>query len=114
MGKEENGQLPLDIYRDKDKLIIIAPAAGVSIDDLSVTVTDDVLKIEGAREFEKTIEEENYFSQECFWGKFTRSVVLPVEVDTKKIEASFKNGVLKITAPITEEEKTKIVKIITE
>jgi len=111
--EKEIGQLSLDIYETPKELTILAPIAGVSLDDINVSVTEDVLTIQGKRNHEFTINEDDYLIQECFWGKFSRSIVLPDYVDTSKINAGFKNGVLKITIPKTagENKGTKLIKI---
>ena len=108
------GQLALDIYQTPKDIVIVAPIAGVKLSDLNLSVTEDVLTIKGKRYLEFDIPEEDYFTQECFWGDFSRSIVLPAAVDTTKINAGFKDAVLKITIPRTERSKTKIVRIKTE
>jgi len=108
------GQLSLDVYETTTELIIIAPIAGVRMNDINLTVTEDILTIEGERHLGLTIPEDDYLIQECFWGKFSRSIVLPSSVDTTKIAASFKDGVLKIALPRTERTKTKLIKIKAE
>jgi len=105
------GQLALDIYQTPTEIVIVAPIAGVKLSDIDVSVTEDVLTIKGKRYLEFDIPEEDYFSQECFWGDFSRSIVLPASVDTSRIAATFKDAVLKITIPKVERVKTKIVRI---
>jgi HSP20 family protein len=107
----DEGQLSLDVYESEKELTIIAPIAGVHLEDINLTVTEDVLTIKGQRQFEFSISEEDYLIQECFWGDFSRSIVLPDNIDTTKINANFKNGVLKITIPKTSGNKTKLIKI---
>jgi HSP20 family protein len=107
------GQLALDVFQTKKNIVILAPVAGVKLEDMTVEVNDDVLTIKGHRQFEETVEEENYFTQECFWGDFSRSIVLPASVDSNKISASFKDGVLKIEIPKIEKERSKVIKIKT-
>ncbi len=107
------GQLALDVFQTNKNIVILAPVAGVKLEDMTVEVNDDVLTIKGHRQFEETVEEENYFTQECFWGDFSRSIVLPASVDSNKISASFKDGVLKIEIPKIEKERSKIIKIKT-
>jgi len=109
----EEGQLALDVYQTKDHIIILAPIAGVKLDDMSVTVVDDVLTIKGKRHLEIAVQEENYFTQECFWGDFSRSIVLPASVDSNKISAQFKDGVLKIEIPKIEKIRSKVIRIKT-
>lgn len=111
VDKESEGQLALDIYQTPNLITIVAPIAGVKMTDMNVSVTDDVLTIKGKRYLEFDIPEQDYFTQECFWGDFSRSIVLPASVDTTKIGASFKDAVLKISIPKTEQIKTKVVRI---
>lgn len=107
------GQLAMDVYQTDSHIVILAPIAGVKIEDMSVEVTDDVLTIRGHRHHEHSVEEENYFTQECFWGDFSRSIVLPASVDTNKISADFKDGVLKIEIPKIEKVRSKVIRIKT-
>jgi len=105
------GQLSIDVYETPTLLVIVAPVAGVKLSDINVTVTEDVLTIKGARQQEFSIPEEDYLIQECFWGEFSRSIVLPSNVDSTKINATFKDSILTVTLPRTEKTKTKVVKI---
>ena len=107
------GQLALDVYQTAKYIVILAPVAGVKLEDMSVEISDDVLTIKGHRQYEKTVSEDNYFTQECFWGDFSRSIVLPASVDSNKISASFNDGVLKIEIPKIEKAKSKVIKIKT-
>lgn len=109
--KKEVGQLSLDIYHTEKEIVFLAPIAGVGKDDIKISVTDDVLVIRGSRPARETVAEENYYTRECFWGDFSRSIVLPKEADSKHIKASFENCVLEIRIPKGEEEHTKIIKI---
>lgn len=109
--KKEVGQLSVDIYHTDKELVIIAPIAGVGKDDVKLSITDDVLVIKGERPSHQNIPEENYYTQECFWGNFSRAIVLPQEADTKNISASFENNVLEIRIPKQDVEQTKIIKI---
>lgn len=107
------GQLALDVFQTEDYIYIVAPIAGVELKDMTVSVTDDILTIKGARSFEheETIPEENYYTQECFWGEFSRSIVLPGTVDTNKISASLKDGILKIKIPKIEKIRSRVIRI---
>jgi HSP20 family protein len=107
------GQLALDVYQTKDHIVILAPIAGVKLEDMTVAVTDDVLTINGKRHLEINIQDEDYFTQECFWGDFSRSIVLPASVDTNKISAHFKDGVLEIEIPKIEKVRSKVIRIKT-
>ncbi len=93
----EEGQLSLDVYETEKNIIVKSTIAGVKPDDLDITIDNDMLTIRGKRHDEAGEEGRDYLYQECYWGSFSRSVILPVEVDAKKIDASLENGVLTIT-----------------
>lgn len=107
----EEGQLAVDVFQTADEIIVIAPIAGVFIDDIVINITDDVLVIKGVRDFKFTVEDGDYFTKECFWGGFSRSVILPEAVDTSKVSASFKNGILTVKIPKVEHIRTRMIKI---
>lgn len=109
--QEDEGQLSVDVYQTENSIVVIAPVAGVKLEDLHVSVTDDVVCIQGKRNKVTTISDEKYLTQECFWGEFSRSIVLPQTTDKAKIKASFKDGVLKVIVPKTEDLRTKVVRI---
>jgi HSP20 family protein len=108
---EEEGQLSLDVYHTADDVIIKAPIAGVSLEDINITIADGVLTIRGKRNKEEEIPVDNYYLQECYWGSFSRSVMLPHDLRTEEIKAFFKHGVLKITIPKDEKIKIKTIPI---
>ena len=108
------GQLALDIYQTDDLIVVKATLAGVDSKDLEINVDNDVLTIRGERRQEKVHDEAEYYYQECYWGKFSRSVVLPGEVDVKKINAKLKSGVLTIVLPKIKSLKSLKVKVIDE
>lgn len=109
--EKEYGQLSLDIFHLDKEILILAPIAGVKEDNLSIAITDDVLVIKGMRQSKYEIPEENYYTKECFWGNFSRSIVLPPEADTRNISAKFKHNVLEIRIPKSDIESTKVIKI---
>ncbi len=109
---EAEGQLVLDVYQDDGNIIVKSTLAGVKPEDIDITITNDMLSIKGAREKEENIEEDNYYYQECYWGAFSRSVILPTEVEADRIQASIKNGVLTIVLPKAEKVKTKKISVI--
>ena len=110
---EPEGQLALDIYQTEHEIVILAPVAGVELADVNLTVTDEVLTIKGKRHSLESIPDEEYLTRECFWGDFSRSIILPASAEADKISASFKNGILRITIPKTEKAHTKIIRIKT-
>ena len=108
----EEKQLSVDVYQTENTLVVLAPIAGAKLSDISITITDDVLTIRGQRSNgEANIHPNAYYAQECFWGTFSRSIILPKNLKTDEINASFKNGILKIEIPKSESAKTKIVQI---
>ena len=111
---EEEGQLASDAYHDDENVIIKAPIAGVNTEDLEIQITDEVVTIRGQRKNESASNRENYFVQECYWGSFMRSYILPVPVDAAKAEASMKNGILTIKIPKQEKTKTRVLKVNVE
>jgi HSP20 family protein len=108
LSGESEGQLAIDVYQTEDYLVIQSAIAGVKPENLDISIERDVITIKGIRE--KPFEEGgDYFTQECFWGPFSREVILPVEVDPNKAEAKMKEGILMIKLPkISREKKRKI------
>jgi len=106
---EPVGQLAVDVYQTENELVIQSAIAGVKSEDLDISLEGDVITISGERK--KPVEEkEDYFSQECYWGKFSRQIISPVEVDPNRIEASLKDGILTVRAPkLLKEKKRKII-----
>ena len=94
------GQLAVDIYQQEDKLIIKSTIAGARAEDLNINLNHDLLTIKGTRELKENIREEYYLCRECYWGPFSRSIILPVEVDPQRIDASLEEGVLTISLKI--------------
>jgi len=99
LSDDIEGELSLDVYEDGDSLVVEAPIAGVELKDIDINFNQGVLTITGLRHAEKKVAEEKYFTHECYWGKFSRSILLPLDVNTSSIKAFLKNGVLKIVLP---------------
>ena len=93
------GQLSCDVYQDKENIIIKTTIAGVEAKNLDIAVKNDLLTIRGFRQMDEEIAEENFYTRECYWGTFSRSIVLPQEVNQTKSKATLKNGVLTIILP---------------
>ncbi len=96
---QKQGQLTVDVFETEKDIIIQSVVAGVNPEDIDISIEKDMVSIKGRRERKVEEHVENFFYQECFWGRFTREVVLPSEVDKNKAEASMKNGVLTIKIP---------------
>jgi HSP20 family protein len=111
---EAEGQLAVDVYQTKDELVIKAPIAGVKPDDIDIAITDDVVTVKGHRQDSKEVESEHYFAQECYWGAFSRSVILPVATVSDKAQASFKNGILTIRLPKADQAKVRKIQVKAE
>ena len=109
--EEYEGQLAVDAYQTNDEVIVKAPIAGVKPQDLEISITDEVLTVRGKRSQEVAVEQADYFCQECYWGAFSRTYVLPVPVDADRAQANLKDGILTITIPKQEKSKTKVIKI---
>lgn len=108
---ETEGRLTVDVFQTDDEIIIQSAVAGVSVDDLEINITNESVSIRGERQRADTVDEKNYFYQECFWGKFSRVIILPQEVDPEKSHAALKNGVLTIRLPKMERQKAKKIKV---
>jgi HSP20 family protein len=106
---QPEGELAVDMYQTDEELVILSAIAGVKSEDLNLYLEGDMLFIEGERK--KPIQEGgDYFLQECYWGKFSRKIVLPVEINPEKISATFKDGILTIRLQkISKERRKKIL-----
>jgi HSP20 family protein len=92
----EEGQLSLDIYENGQNIVVRSTVAGAKPEDLDISLDGDMLTIRGQRHDEAEKAGNNYLYRECYWGSFSRSVILPDAVDENKIDASLENGVLTI------------------
>ena len=110
--EQVEGQLAVDVYQTKENVVIKAPIAGVDPKNLEVAIAEDVVTIRGERVEEAVSDRENYYVQECYWGAFSRSIILPTSVNADKAEASLKNGVLTISIPKVVQDKVKKIKVI--
>jgi len=108
---ESEGQLTIDVYQTDNDIVIKSTIAGVKPEDLDVSINNDMVSIRGERKNEEVVSEENYYYQECYWGNFSRSVILPVDVLSEKSEASMKNGILTIRLPKADNTKTKKIQV---
>lgn len=105
---ETEGQLAIDVFQTKDKIIIKSTIAGVKPEDLKISLHNDLLTIRGFRKTKEEIREEDYLYRECYWGSFSRSIILPFEVDNNKVEAEIESGVLTINLVKSKKEDIKI------
>lgn len=107
---EVEGELAVDIYQTENDLVILSAIAGVKPENLDITIEGDILTIRGEREKPEQ-EKGDYFVQECYWGPFSRQIILPTEIDSEKIEAKLRDGILTIRLPKLQKEKKKKIKI---
>lgn len=106
---ESEGQLVVDVYQTDSDLFIQSPIAGIKAQDLDIQIEGDTITIKGERQ-RPLLEKVDFFSQECYWGKFSRQIILPVEVDPNRAEATFREGILTIKIPkLLKEKKRKII-----
>jgi HSP20 family protein len=104
----------LDVAETKDEIVVKAEVPGMDPKDIDISLSDGLLTIKGEKKQEREEKEEDYHLVERSYGTFTRSIRLPKEVRRDKINASYKNGVLKVTLPKSEEAKQKEIKIKVE
>lgn len=105
------GQLAVDVYETKEKLVVKARTAGVNKSDLDVSIADNTLSIRGTLSAGED-DVENYFVQECYWGEFSRSIALPVPVKEDEIEAVLKDGVLTISFTKVKQDSVKKIQVL--
>ncbi|HUB94249.1 MAG TPA: Hsp20/alpha crystallin family protein [Verrucomicrobiae bacterium] len=106
------GQLAVDVYETREKLVVKARTAGVNKSDLDVSIADNTLSIHGTLSAGTEDDVENYFVQECYWGEFSRSIALPVPVKEEDIEAVLKDGVLTISFAKVKQDTVKKIQVI--
>ncbi len=106
------GQLAVDVYETKEKLVVKGRVAGVNKSELDVSIADNTLSIRGTLSAGNEDDVENYFVQECYWGEFSRSITLPVPVKEEEIEAVLKDGVLTISFNKVKQDTVKKIQIL--
>ena len=109
---EERGWAPaIEVFEKEDKFVVKAELPGMKEEDIDVSVIGDTLTIKGERKAESEVKEEDYYCCERSYGSFSRSIAVPSNVDAKKIEASFEDGVLDISLPKVPEVKPKKIAV---
>jgi HSP20 family molecular chaperone IbpA len=105
----EEGQLTVDVYQTPNDIVIKTIVAGLRPEDLDISISRDMVTIKGKREETREVSEDDYFHKELYWGAFSRTVLLPEEIDVEEAEASEKHGLLTITLPkIDKRRQTKL------
>ncbi len=106
------GQLAVDVYETREKLVVKARTAGVNKNDLDVSISDNQLTVRGTLSSGTEDGVENYFLQECYWGEFSRTIALPVPVKEEEIEAVLKDGVLTISFGKVQQDTVKKIQVL--
>lgn len=111
---DDEGQLTVDMFQTPEHIIIQSTVAGVDRDNLDVEITRDMVTIRGKRQAAQRVQKEDYFYQELYWGAFSRSVLLPQEIDADSAEATIKHGLLTIKLPKLDKNRTQKLRIKSE
>ena len=107
--EEQIGELSVDVYQTPAEIVVQTMVAGVRPEDLNVDITRDSVTISGSRKETKTIKNEDYHTQELYWGSFSRTIMLPEEIDADEAEATEKHGLLILRLPkIDKNRQTKL------
>ncbi|MBQ3274916.1 Hsp20/alpha crystallin family protein [Candidatus Saccharibacteria bacterium] len=112
-GEDFPGQLAVDVYETADKLVIKARTAGIKKSDLNVSIHDSILTISGVLSGGEDDQTTRWHIQECYWGEFSRTIALPVQVreDENSVKAELRDGVLTITFDKEKVEAPKVIPI---
>jgi HSP20 family protein len=107
----EEGQLTVDVYETANDIVIKTMVAGVKPEDLDISITREMVTIRGRREEDRTVSSEDYFHRELYWGTFSRTVVLPKEIDIEEAEAIEKYGLLILKLPKIDKNREARIKV---
>lgn len=108
---ENDGLLTVDVYQNDKEYVVESMIAGVHHEDLEIHITNEAITIRGTRNQSETVPDEDYLYQECFWGRFSRTILLPEAVDPSKSTALLKGGVLTVRMPKIHHDNSKKVKV---
>src|SRR3989338_1788440 len=114
LPQDEEGQLTIDVWQTPEEIMVQAIVGGVRLDDLDVEVTHDMVTLRGKREKQREVSGNDYFYQELYWGAFSRSILLPQEVDADEAQATIKNGLLTIHLPKLDKARVAKLKVKNE
>lgn len=109
--EEPGGELAVDVYQTGDAIVVKALIAGVQPNSIDINLTREMITITGSRQEEKETDEDDYFQRELYWGSFSRTILLPEEVDVDMAEASEKHGVLSVRLPKINKKKEMKLKV---
>jgi len=111
---QSEGQLAVDVYETDSDFYVRAPIAGVEPEEIDVSVENGMLIIRGERKYTEEAKEKNYFYKECYWGSFSRQILLPEDADADKVKASLKKGILTVKIPKASRLKKRKISVLTE
>jgi len=109
--EENEGELAIDLYQTPSEIILHAMVAGVRPEDLEISINREMVTIRGKRERIRAVTHDNYFFKELYWGTFSRTIVLPEEIDVEAAEATSQHGLLSIRLPKIDKKKTQKLKV---
>jgi len=109
--ENEEAELSVDVFQTPTDIVVQTMIAGVKPEDLELSIARDVITISGKREENRNIDEENYFTKELYWGKFSRTISLPLEVEPEEVEATEKHGLVTIKIKKVDKDKKNTVKV---
>ena len=109
--ESDEAELAVDVYQTPDEIIVQTMVAGVKPEDISLDITRDILTIRGKREENRNVDEENYFTKELYWGKFSRTISLPQEIEPEEVEAVEKHGLLTIKMQKVDKGKRNTIRV---
>lgn len=109
--EETEGQLPVDVYQTPNEIVIRTFVAGVRPDDLNVSISRDMVVIEGSRDERDQLPDSDYFTRELFWGSFSRTILLPQEIDVDMASAGAKDGLLSVILPKLDKTRQTKLKV---
>ena len=109
-SSDDEGQLTVDVYQSDNDIVIKSTIAGVTADDIDISITNEMVTIKGNRNPEEKIKTSDYYYQELYWGPFSRAIILPEEIDADSAKASMKNGVLTLRLPKLSKSRIKKVR----
>lgn len=113
-GENFDGQLAVDVYQTAKDIVIKSTIAGVRPEDIDIAINNDMVTIKGYRRQDDTVDDDQYFYRECYWGGFSRSIILPVDIIEDRVRASLKNGVLTIVLPKAGKAKVQVIPVADE
>jgi len=111
MEENEEGELAVDVFQSPENITVKAMIAGVKPDDLDVSISRDMVTIKGKRKEEQEVSGDDYFFRELYWGSFTRTILLPEEIEPEDAEATEKNGLLTIKLPKVDKKKVAKLRV---